>query len=152
MQPKQGLVPQIKGILSSLDDRPTKAGQICKAIRANLGHKWVGIYDVNQSEYAVIAWSGPAAPAFVRFAGGRGLTAEAVALRKTVVAGDVKSDPRYVSTLTATQSEIIVPVYSQARNAVVGTIDVQSEHLHAFSKAHRELLEECASVLLSLWQ
>jgi len=152
MQPKQDLVLQIKDILLAEGDRAAKGSHVCKVIRSSLGQKWVGIYDVHKSEYAVVAWSGPAAPAFLSFAGGKGLTAEAVALRKTVVAGDVKSDARYVSTHGNTQSEIIVPIISAARDAVVGTIDVQSERLHAFSKAHRELLEECAAALLPLWQ
>ena len=152
MQPKQSLALQIKDILLGDGDRAAKGGQICKAIRTNLGHKWVGLYDVHPTECAVVAWSGPAAPAFFRLPIGKGLTAEAVALRKTVMAGDVKSDPRYVSTFASTQSEIIVPVIRASRDAVVGTIDVQSEHLHAFSKANRELLEACAVAILPLWQ
>ncbi|HWL85770.1 MAG TPA: GAF domain-containing protein [Polyangiaceae bacterium] len=152
MQPKRGLVAQIKDTLQVNEDRDAKAGQICKAIRTHFGQKWVGVYDVHRVEYTVIAWSGPAVPSSFRLPLGKGLIGEAVTLRKTVVAGEVKRDPRYVPMLESTQSEIIIPVISAARDIVVGILDVQSDHIHAFTKAHRELLEECAAVLLPLWQ
>ncbi len=90
-------------------------------------------------------------PQSFRLPAGKGLTGEAIALRKTVVAGEVKRDTRYVPMLESTQSEIIVPVMNASRDAVVGILDVQSDQLHAFNKAHRELLEECAASLSPLW-
>jgi len=150
-QPKRGLVQQIKDVLASGEDRVGKGSQVCKAIRTQLGQKWVGIYDVGPLECSVIAWSGPAVPQSFRLPAGKGLTGEAIALRRTVAAGEVKRDVRYVPMLESTQSEIIVPVMHASREAVVGILDVQSDQIHAFNKAHRELLEECVLLLLPLW-
>jgi len=77
-QPKRGLVQQIKDVLASGEDRVGKGSQVCKAIRTQLGQKWVGIYDVGPLECSVIAWSGPAVPQSFRLPAGKGLTGEAV--------------------------------------------------------------------------
>jgi putative methionine-R-sulfoxide reductase with GAF domain len=65
--------------------------------------------------------------------------------------GDVARDPDYLTALGSTQSEIIVPVLDNAKDAVIGTIDVESERLNAFDTASQTLLEECASLLTDLW-
>lgn len=47
--------------------------------------------------------------------------------KKTVNVGDVASDPNYLTALSTTRSEIIVPVLDITNGCVVGTIDVESE-------------------------
>jgi len=56
----------------------------------------------------------------------------------------VAEDPRYLTALGSTQSEIIVPVVDSAKRKVVGTIDVDSEEKDTFSEADRAALERCA--------
>ena len=55
--------------------------------------------------------------------------------------------PAFGSTL----SEIIVPVLDPRSGAVIGTIDVESEHASAVSVRNQQLLEECARTALPLW-
>jgi putative methionine-R-sulfoxide reductase with GAF domain len=47
--------------------------------------------------------------------------------------GDVSKDPRYPTAFGSTRSEIIVPIVGRAGRKVVGTIDVESENVDAFS-------------------
>jgi GAF domain-containing protein len=109
------------------------------------------LYDVLPSEIAVIAWSGPQAPTHPRFPIAKGLNGACVSSRKPVIVQDVASDPRYLTTIGGTRGEMIQPVFDQS-DAVVGTIDVESDRVNAFSSRDEELLAVCAKNLFWLWR
>jgi putative methionine-R-sulfoxide reductase with GAF domain len=56
-----------------------------------------------------------------------------------------------MTALGTTKSEIIVPILGAQGSVVVGTIDVESASLDAFSPETQKLLEECAEVIRPLW-
>jgi L-methionine (R)-S-oxide reductase len=143
------LPDELQNILVLNEDRVAKAQRIAETIREAGAYRWVGIYDVNTRSGLVsnIAWSGPNAPAYPVFPITKGLTSRAITDRKTVNVGDVASDPSYLTALDGTRAEIIVPVLDDAGDHVIGTIDVESDHLNAFDSTAQALLEECAEVL-----
>ena len=130
-------------------DRTPRAKEVAEAIRAAGGYRWVGLYDVLSDEIAAVAWSGPDAPAHPRFPRERGLCGAAAASGRTVIVSDVRADPRYLTTLCSTRSEIVVPV--TRGGDVCGLLDVESERLDAFDEADRRLLESCAAAAAALW-
>jgi len=132
-------------------DRAVKAQRAIELIRRLGSYRWAGVYDVLQSEIAVIAWSGPQAPTHPRFPIAKGLNGACVASRKPVIVQDVANDPRYLTTIGGTRGEMIQPVLDQS-GAVVGTIDVESDRADAFSGRDEVLLAECAKSLLWLWR
>jgi len=79
------------------------------------------------------------------------LCGAAVAQRATVLVGDVSADPRYLTTLGSTRSEVVVPVFGPERDRVVGLIDVESQHKDGFGPGDRGLLERCALQIAPLW-
>ena len=143
---------QIRTLLAANDDRTTKAKRLAQLIRSVGPYRWVGLYDVNREEIAVIAWSGPAPPTHPRFPATQGLCGAAVSSGATVIVGDVSQDPRYLTTFGSTQSEIVVPVRGSATAVVVGLIDVESERLNAFTYDDRRFLEHCAATIAAFWQ
>jgi putative methionine-R-sulfoxide reductase with GAF domain len=60
------------------------------------------------------------------------------------------ADPRYLTALGSTRSEIIVPILND-QGEVVGTIDVESERSNAFDPSTERLLEDCAVLLRPLF-
>ncbi len=72
-----------------------------------------------------------------------GLTGVAASARMPVVVGDVKSDPRYLQSLDAVQSEMAVPM--TVGNRLVGVLDVQSTRSNAYSGEDSALLQLIAS-------
>lgn len=80
----------------------------------------------------------------------KGLTGAAISARKTINVGDVATDPRYLTAFPTARSEIIVPVFDDARQHVIGTIDVESENRNAFTQEVQALLETCAEVVQPL--
>ena len=148
------LLTELVRIVSNAGDRIASLRLVADLINSSGGYRWVGLYDVDRMAGMVrnIVWSGPGAPEYPTFPITKGLTGAAVAGRQTVNVGDVSADPRYLTALSTTRSEIIVPVFDSAREIVVGTIDVESETPHAFSKDAQEFLETCSSVICPLWQ
>jgi putative methionine-R-sulfoxide reductase with GAF domain len=130
--------------------RAERAQRIADVVRAATGRRWVGVYEVTPTEVVNLAWSGPAPPAHPRFPIGRGLTGAAIATRKTVVANDVARDPRYLTALASTGSELIVPVILGER--IVGTLDVEDERTDAFSDDDRQLFERVVGEMGSLYE
>jgi L-methionine (R)-S-oxide reductase len=110
-----------------------------------------GFYDVTEHDIAVIAWAGPGAPTHPRFPRNQGLNGAAVASRRPIVVQDVSKDARYLPTLGDTRGEFIMPVIG-TNGSIVGTIDVESAVVDAFSAQDQALLEKCAHALLPLWE
>src|SRR6202050_2001870 len=132
-------------------DRAAQAKIPAELIR-NLGdYRWVGVYDVLPELVSIIGWSGPSAPEYSEFPASKGLTGSAIQKKKTVIAGDVRTDPRYLTAFASTLSEIIVPVLAPGGDRVIGTVDVESEHANAFSERAQQIIELCAQAALPLW-
>jgi L-methionine (R)-S-oxide reductase len=127
------------------------AKQVAEEIRAARGYRWVGIYEVTEDEIAAVGWSGTEAPTYPRFPRSQGLCGAAVKSRMPVVVGDVREDPRYLTTFVNTRSEIIVPI-GDAEGNVIGLIDAESERLNAFSEEDVKFLQEQAAAIRPLLQ
>jgi len=143
---------QIRSLVSSSADRTQKARQLAEKIRELGNYRWVGVYDVGEELVSIIAWSGPGPPAYPTFPTSKGLTGSAIEQKRTVVVGDVRNDPRYLTTFGGTLSEIIIPILGSADKRVIGTIDVESKLENAFSERDRQLLEQCAEASRPLWE
>ena len=140
-----GLVETLRG-----GNRQGVAREAADLIRQAGGYRWVGLYDVSETEVAAIAWTGEIAPAFPRFPRTQGLNGAAVAAGDVVISQDVARDPRYLTAFATTGSEAIVPVLTDDQQ-IVGTIDVESDRLNAFSPEDEAFLRRCALTLAPLW-
>ena len=67
-----------------------------------------------------------------------GITGAAAKLREPILVGDVRNDPRYLSSIDAVRTELAVPMI--ARQKLVGVIDVQSTRMNAYTEYDRALL------------
>jgi L-methionine (R)-S-oxide reductase len=152
--PDSELLNKLRNITAESSDSSTRAKRIADAIRKEGSWRWVGIYDVDFVRGLVvnIAWSGYSAPSHPAFPITQGLTARAIAGVRTINAGNVADDSGYMTTFDSTRAEIIVPVLDHGHgDRVIGTLDVESEHLNAFDADAQALLEECARVLEAFW-
>jgi len=72
-----------------------------------------------------------------------GLTGAAALSMEPVLVGDVRSDPRYISTVDAVRTELSVPMI--ARDRLVGVIDLQSTRPDAYNEEESSLVRLIAS-------
>ena len=150
--PDGELLDALRNITAEDSNRAIKAKRIVDAIRKEGSWRWVGIYDVDFQRGLVvnIAWSGYSAPSHPAFPITQGLTSRAIAGRRTINVGNVADDSGYMTTFDSTRAEIIVPILGHG-DRVIGTLDVESEHLNAFDVKAQALLEESARVLEEFW-
>ncbi|HXJ18400.1 MAG TPA: GAF domain-containing protein [Candidatus Polarisedimenticolia bacterium] len=142
---------QIRTTAASGGDRAARAKRLAEMIQKLGDYRWVGIYDVSEENVSIIAWSGPGAPEHPTFPVSQGLTGAAIQEKRTVISGDVRNDPRYLTAFGSTLSEIIVPVVGPTGGRVIGTVDVESERANAFSASDQQMIEQCAQAALPLW-
>ena len=74
---------------------------------------------------------------------GKGLVGTAVAKKKVLLINDVSKDPRYISVLPETRSEMVVPLIY--KDKAIGVLDLQSPFLNYFTPFHEETLMSLAS-------
>ena len=149
---EERLLADLQTILLANPDRVRAAKRIAHWIAGVRHYRWVGLYEVTPREIGMIACSHTAAPAFPRFPVAQGLCGAAVAARSVVNVGNVREDPRWLTTFGTTRSEIIAPALSDGAR-VVGLIDVESDRLNAFGTEDERFLEQCAARIapLFLW-
>jgi GAF domain-containing protein len=116
---------------------------VADMIREACDYRFVGIYKITRGDFVIVAKTGKCPPAYPRFPITQGLAGAAVEEKKAIMVADVHKDPRYLPTFGSTQSEIVVPVITEA-GKVVGLIDVESEKLDAFTENDRDFLEHAA--------
>lgn len=148
------LLLELGAIAAQPTSRMDSLQRIADVIRTNGNYRWVGLYDVDHATRMVTntVYSGPGAPEYPKFSMTKGLTGAAIESKKTVNVGDVSADPRYLTAFGTTQSEIIVPIFDTKGDNVIGTIDIESEQLNAFTADTQRLLEECAKAIAAVWR
>jgi L-methionine (R)-S-oxide reductase len=143
------VIGRLASIATRSDKRATRAKEAAECICVARNFRWVGLYEVTPTEIRAIAWTGAVPPAFPTFPRTQGLNGAAVASGRPVIINDVREDPRYLTTFSETLAEAIVPVGSAAQ--IVGTIDVESDRVNAFSADDERFLKQCALTLAPLW-
>ena len=138
-------------ILQSDQKRAEKAKLIAEKIRLAGKYKWVGLYDVKETEITIVSCAGRGEPAFTSFPKDKGLNGRAVTKKQTIIVNDTDKDEDYLLTFMNTKSEIIVPVFDTGNQKIVGTIDAEGEVKDAFTKEDAGFLEDCAAAIRSLW-
>jgi GAF domain-containing protein len=146
----QSVADHVREILKRDASCEERARAIAEEIRGAGPYRWVGIYEVRESDVRIIAFSGPGTPAFPTFSREKGLTGEMLRRHATVVSGDVSGDANYLTAFSTTRSEMIVPVRSRGR-AIIGTIDIESEKRNAFGDADLETAEAIAGLIEPLF-
>ena len=144
------MIEQLRSLATSRAERALRARLAAEYIRAAGNYHWVGLYNVTPSHISAVAWTGTTAPAFPTFPRSQGINGAAVAAGAPVLVQDVRQDPRYLTTFGATRAEAIFPVRGP-NDVVVGTIDVESDRINAFSEEDERYLQECAVALAPLW-
>ena len=82
----------------------------------------------------------------VRIALGKGVCGESAASRQTVIVGDVKTYPNYISCDSSARSEIVVSMVKEGR--LLGVLDLDSSLVDDYDDLDLKYLEEFVSILL----
>lgn len=144
------LLNEIAGAASATGDAAARAKRAVEMIREACRCYWAGIFEIADNEARAVAWTGAEAPAFLHFPLTRGITRDVVRSRKAEMVNDVLKDSRYLVAFSTTRAEIIAPIIDGSGN-VVGTIEVDSDKVNAFTQSDMQFLEQCAARLAPLF-
>ena len=104
---------------------------------------WAGFYLMQDGRLVLGPFQGK--PACIEIAVGRGVCGTAVAQRETVLVENVHEFPGHIACDGASNSEIVVPIFSEGQ--VVGVLDIDSPAFSRFTAHDRAGLEAFVRVL-----
>ncbi len=104
---------------------------------------WAGFYLMKNGHLQLGPFQGK--PACLRIEVGRGVCGTAVAERATQLVYDVHQFPGHIACDSASNSEIVVPLFKNGE--VVGVLDIDSPLLSRFDEADKEGLEQLSKAI-----
>ena len=104
---------------------------------------WVGFYVMKNGELVLGPFQGK--PACIRIQVGKGVCGTAVAQRKTQLVEDVHQFPGHIACDSASNSEIVIPIYKDGE--VFGVLDVDSPEFARFGELEEKYLTQICELL-----
>ena len=104
---------------------------------------WVGFYLMNGGKLVLGPFQGK--PACIEIPLGRGVCGTAAQTKETVLVEDVHQFPGHIACDSASNSEIVVPIFKNGE--VYGVLDIDSPYLSRFTLEDQRQLEEIVKIL-----
>lgn len=143
------LVEQAEHLMAGESDRIANAANLSALLYHSLRDlNWAGFYFWDGRELVVGPFQGK--PACVRIALGKGVCGTAAATRQTQVVDDVHAFPGHIACDSASNSEIVVPLYDGDR--LIGVLDIDSPVFKRFAEVDRNGLERIAALYVEAWK
>jgi len=139
----ESLIPQIQALLEGETDVVANLANVCAALKEQFGWFWVGFYLVKQDQLVLGPFQGPVA--CTRIAKGKGVCGAAWEREKTLIVSDVEAFAGHIACSSLSRSEIVLPLFHN--NAVVGVLDVDSEHLDQFDETDSLYLDQIVKLI-----
>lgn len=142
-QDYQLLVKQAKALLETESDYIANGANVSALIYNNLAElNWAGFYIVRNSELVLGPFQGQVA--CVRIAIGKGVCGTAVSQRAVQRVADVHQFEGHIACDAASNSEIVIPVFSHGK--IVAVLDIDSPITHRFDEIDQKYLTEIAEI------
>ena len=142
----QMLNSQVRSLTESVPHRIANLANASAAIwQAMEDINWAGFYIMEEGRLVLGPFQGK--PACIEIPVGKGVCGTAVAEGKTQLVYDVHQFPGHIACDSASNSEIVVPIFKDG--AVWGVLDIDSPKLRRFTQADREGLEQLARIVES---
>ncbi len=140
------LVGQARSLLADEPDRIAKAANFAALIyHAVPDLNWAGFYFFDGTELVVGPFQGK--PACVRIAIGKGVCGTAAATRTSQLVPDVHAFPGHIACDSASNSEIVVPLFQN--DGLIGVWDVDSPTVNRFDTQDLAGMEALAAVFVA---
>ena len=104
---------------------------------------WAGFYIMKDGELVLGPFQG--LPACIRIQAGKGVCGTAVAERKTQIVEDVHKFPGHIACDSASNSEIVIPIFKNGE--VFGVLDIDSPEFSRFGELENKYLSEICALL-----
>lgn len=136
---------QIKSVVEDEDDMIANMANMSAMLHETFGFWWTGFYRVDPESAQLVLGPFQGPVACTRIAFGKGVCGTAWERRSTVVVPDVHQFPGHIACSSASNSEIVVPVFRDEE--VVAVLDIDSTDFNTFDDTDKEWLERIVSLL-----
>lgn len=148
-QPKEVLYEELskmaEGLFSDESDMIANMGNISSLLYFNLKDvNWAGFYLYKNDELVLGPFNGKVA--CTRIAMGKGVCGTAAKEGKIQVVEDVHQFPGHIACDSASNSEIVIPLYKE--NQLIGVLDIDSFNKGTFDEEDSKGLSKMMEVLL----
>lgn len=137
------VVKQVQSLVADETDQIANLANTVAVLKETFGFWWVGFYLVKGEELVLGPFQGPVACTRIGF--GKGVCGTAWKEEKNIVVLDVHQFPGHIACSAASNSEIVVPVFSSGKVTMV--LDIDSTAFNTFDETDAEHLEKIVSLL-----
>ena len=135
----------IQAVVEGESDIIANMANMSALLHEEFGFWWTGFYRVDQeSDQLVLGpFQGPVACTRIPF--GKGVCGTAWERAETVIVPDVHQFPDHIACSSASNSEIVVPVFHGKK--VIAVLDIDSTEFNTFDQTDKEWLEKIVSLI-----
>lgn len=137
------LLPQIESLVAGESDMIAKMANVSAALHETFGFWWTGFYRVENDELVLGPFQGPIACTRIKY--GRGVCGTSWQRGETVVVPNVHEFPGHIACSSASNSEIVVPVFHNDK--VIAVLDIDSTEFGTFDETDKTYLEQIVRLL-----
>lgn len=140
----KALINQVKALTEDVPYEIANLANTSAAIwQAMENINWAGFYLLQGGKLVLGPFQGK--PACIEIAVGKGVCGTAVQEQKTILVEDVHLFPGHIACDSASNSEIVVPIFKNG--TVYGVLDIDSPRIARFSPEDQDGLEELVRTL-----
>ncbi len=145
---KNLIYEQIKTITENEKDLIANLSNISACLNENLTDiNWVGFYLMKEGELVLGPFQGKVA--CIRIPVGKGVCGSAVSERKILRIDDVHQFKGHIACDSASNSEIVLPIYKH--DEIVAVLDIDSPSFNRFSEEDEKILSEITDYISELF-
>lgn len=135
----------IQAVVEGESDMVANMANMAALLHEEFGFWWTGFYRVEQeSDQLVLGpFQGPVACTRIPF--GKGVCGTAWERSETVIVPDVHKFPGHIACSSASNSEIVVPVFQN--NQIIAVLDIDSTEFNTFDQTDKEWLEKIVTLI-----
>lgn len=135
----------IQSVVEGESDMVANMANVAALLHEEFGFWWTGFYRVEQeSDQLVLGpFQGPVACTRISF--GKGVCGTAWERAETVIVPDVHQFPGHIACSSASNSEIVVPVFQGKK--VIAVLDIDSTEFNTFDRTDKEWLEKIVTLI-----
>ena len=139
----QEIYKQIESVVRDETDLIANMANTAALLHEAFGFWWTGFYIVRDGQLVLGPFQGPVACTRIGF--GKGVCGTSWERRETTVVPDVHQFPGHIACSSLSQSEIVVPIFSN--DEVCAVLDIDSKELSTFDDVDKEWLEKVVRLI-----
>lgn len=135
----------IQSVVEGERDMVANMANTAALLHEEFGFWWTGFYRVEQESKQLVLgpFQGPVACTRISF--GKGVCGTAWERVETVIVPDVHKFPGHIACSSASNSEIVVPVFQGKK--VIAVLDIDSTEFNTFDQTDKEWLEKIVTLI-----